>query len=330
MHGRGAIDIFHHGAPVCNQQLAKMWEQVIHISRVARYIDRVNRRLPGGNSHVIPWRKSDRDIYGVIAKTNAHLSFTEEEDEAGQLGMRGLGIPEGAPFVCMHSRDSAYLAGEYPELDLTYHDFRDSTIANFLPAARELVRRGYYVVRMGATVQEPISESIPGVIDYATNGRSEFLDIYLGAKCTFYLGDSCGFHAIPMIFRRPLAIVNMVPLEYAPTWMANCPFIPKTHWSLAEDRALTFKEILSNGIGKYLRTSQYQGADIQVIENTPEEITANAVEMVERLNGNWWGTDYDEDLQRKFWALFEPDELNQKFELRIGAEYLRQNANLLD
>ena len=93
---------------------------------------------------------------------------------------------------------------------------------------------------------------------------------------------------------------------------------------------MTFKEILRSGAGKYLRASQYQQTGIQLIENTPEEITAIAVEMVERLDGNWQSTDYDEALQRKFWALFKPNELNQTFVLRIGAEYLRQNADLLD
>jgi len=330
IHGRGTIDIFYHGAPVCNQQLAKMWERVLHVSKTAQYIDRVNRRLPGGDAHVRHWTMSDRDINGVLAKTSPHLSFTKSEEAVGQEGLRKLGISDGAPFVCLHSRDSEYLTQEYPDLDLSYHDFRDSTISNFLPAAKELVLRGYYVVRTGAVVKDPIFEPIPGVIDYASHGRSEFMDIYLGAKCSFYLGDSCGFHAIPMIFRRPLAIVNMVSIEHAPTWMENCPFIPKRHWSIKEDRAMTFREILDSGAGQYLHEAQFQQAGIEVFENTPEEITAIAVEMTERLAGTWQSSDEDDTLQRRFWDLWEPSELNHKFVVRIGVEYLRQNIALLD
>jgi putative glycosyltransferase (TIGR04372 family) len=330
MHGKGTVEIFYHITPVCNQQLAKMWERVLHVSRTGGYIDRVNRWLPGGDAHVIPWRKGDRDINGVFAKTSPHLSFTESEEAVGQEGLLELGIPAGAPFVCLHSRDSVYLTEEYPDLDMSYHDYRDSSISNFLPAAKELVQRGYYVVRTGAVVKYPISEPIPGVIDYATSNRSEFMDIYLGANCSFYLGDSCGYHAIPMIFRRPLAIVNMVPIEHAPTWMANCPFIPKKHWSVNENRVLTFKEILESGAGKYLKASQFQQAGIEVFENTPEEITAIAVEMTERLAGTWQFSDEDDALQRRFWDLWEPNELNHKFVVRIGIEYLRQNADLLE
>jgi putative glycosyltransferase (TIGR04372 family) len=290
----------------------------------------VNRRIPGGNPHVIPWRKGDRDINGAFALTNPHLSFTEAEEEAGQDGLRNLGIPDGAPFVCLHSRDSVYLTKEYPDLDLSHHDYRDSTITNFLPAAKELVRRGYYVVRTGAAVKTPISALIPGVLDYATNCQSEFMDIYLGANCSFYLGDSCGFHAIPMIFRRPLAIVNMVPIEHAPTWMADCPFIPKKHWSVNENRVLTFKEILESGAGNYVKASQFQQAGIEVLENTPEEIAAIAVEMDERLAGTWKSSDEDDALQRRFWDLWKPNDLNHDFKVRIGAIYLRQNVDLLN
>ena len=330
MHGKGTVDIFYHGAPICNQQLATMWERELPVSKMAEYIDRVNRRFPGGNTHVIPWRKGDRDINGVLEITSPHLSFTELEEEEGKEGLRSLGIPDGAPFVCLHSRDSLYLTKQYPELDMSYHDFRDSAIVNFLPAAKELVRRGYYVVRTGVAVRDPIPESIPGVIDYATNGRTVFMDIYLGAKCSFYVGDSCGFHAIPMIFRRPVAIVNMVPIEYAPTWMANCPFIPKKHWSVKEDRALTIREILESGAGKYLKTSQFERAGIEVFENTPGEITAVAVEMAKRFEGTWQSSDEDNSLQRRFWDLWEPNELNKKFLVRIGAEYLRDNLELLN
>ena len=106
----------------------------------------------------------------------------------------------------------------FPAMDLHYHDYRDPDIHDYVATVEELARRGYCTARMGATVKEPLQTTNTMIIDYATKGRTEFLDIYLGAKCYFYLGDPCGLDAIPMVFRRPLAMVNLVPLEYAPTW----------------------------------------------------------------------------------------------------------------
>jgi len=69
--------------------------------------------------------------------------------------------------------------------------------------------------------------------------------------------------------------------------------------------------------------------NLELIENTPEEILAATIEMDERLNGTWKSTQKDEELQKRFWALFGPDKLKSP-DLRIGAEYLRQNKNLLE
>ena len=79
-----------------------------------------------------------------------------------------------------------------------------------------------------------------------------------------------------------------------------------------------------------MTSEKHEQLGVEVMENTAEEITALAVEMDERLKGTWQTTEEDEELQRRFWSLFKPSELNQVFLSRIGAEFLRQNRELLD
>ena len=44
---------------------------------------------------------------------------------------------------------------------------------------------GYYVIRMGVKASKPLKSSNPKIIDYANSKiRNDFLDIYLGAKCS--------------------------------------------------------------------------------------------------------------------------------------------------
>ncbi len=93
---------------------------------------------------------------------------------------------------------------------------------------------------------------------------------------------------------------------------------------------MTFGEILDSGVGKFLHSERYEQLEIEIVENTPEEITALAIEMDERLKGTWQATAEDEELQRRFWLLFKPSELNRVFLSRIGAEFLRQHRELLD
>jgi hypothetical protein len=51
--------------------------------------------------------------------------------------------------------------------------------------------------------------------------------------------------------------------------------------------------------------------------------------MDERIKGTWQTTEEDEELQKRFWKLFTPNDLNKVFRARIGTEYLRQNRQLL-
>ena len=64
------------------------------------------------------------------------------------------------------------------------------------------------------------------------------------------------------------------------------------------------------------------------MESTPAEICAAAVEMNQRIDGRWSATEEDAVLQNRFWDIFGADRLRNP-ELRIRAEFLRSNTNLL-
>jgi len=332
--GPKAIDFFYYSPFICNQQLKKMWDRILHVYPFVRTLDRVNRFLPAGRIHICPFREHpDRDIHGLFDNTKPHLSFTADEERKGQEGLRDLGIPDGAPFVCFHSRSPAYLKkinSITGNRHRDYHSYRDTSVSNLVAAAEELTGRGYYTIRMGAVVEEVIESSNLKIIDYATNGRTEFLDIYLGGKCHFYFGDPDGFCGIPMIFRQPMAIANQAPVEQLPTWASNYLVIFKKLWLKEKKRFLTLREIMESPVRRFNRTEQYEQAGIELIENSPEEIKALAVEMDERLKGTWQSTEEDEQLQQRFWSFFKPGELNGVYLSRIGAEFLRQNRQMLE
>lgn len=334
MDNQRAIDIFYHTSPVCNWQLKKMWDRTLHVSPLACPVDRLNRLLPGGESHVIPWpRTGDRDIHDLLSRTRAHLSFTPEEERRGLAALRQMGIPEGTPFICFFARDTAYLDFALPNVNWHrggYHDYQNSNIHNYIPAAEEMTRRGYFAIRMGYIVKEALTTSNPMIIDYATKYRTDFLDIYLGAKCRFFIcGDGAGIHAIPMIFRRPIAYVNFVHLTSSPTCGRGVLFIPRKFWLREDRRFLTFSEILNSEIERFTRIKHYEDFGIDIVENTAEEILDLTRELNGRLDGNFEYTEEDEELQSRFLSLFQPHHGCYGSPARIGAKFLRQNRELL-
>lgn len=330
LHGRWAYDLFCSSLPVCNQQLKTMWERVVHVSRFARSLERVNRWIPGGQGNRMRWRKfQHRDIHHLLAQTKPHLSFTPEEEQRGFALLRRLGIPDGVPFVCFHARDSAYDATQFSERKLVNNRHRNAEIGTYLPAVQELVRRGYVALRMGAMVEKPLAVSDPRIIDYATIARTDFLDIFLSAHCALFLGTGCGLAAVPMIFRRPTIMANEVPLEFFSSWNPWDFLLPKLYWLRSERRFLTFPEVITSGVGRFLRDEQFEQHGIELVNNTPEEITAVAVEMDERLKGTWRTTEEDEALQRRFWSLLKSSPYHGVIRSRVGTEFLRQHRALL-
>lgn len=328
------MDIWYHMPCISNLQLKKMWDRILFVWPAILVVPvvRLNRFLPGREAHMIPWPcKHDRDVLNLLERFPPHLTFSSEEEEQGQAGLRELGVPEGMPFVCFHARDSAYLESIYLNFDTRYHDFRDSDINNYAMAAEELTRRGYYVIRMGAVVKVALHVSNSHIINYATNGhRTDFMDIYLGAKCTFFITSGTGIDAVAEIFRRPLMVVNYVPLEYVRSWNTSNLTIFKKYWLPDKSRFMTFREILDSGAGRFLRTQQFEEQGIELVENTPQEITALAIEMDERLKGTWETTKEDEELRGRFWGLFPKSDLHGKMVSHIGTEFLRQHRDWLE
>lgn len=331
IHGRRNLDIFFHIPPVCNRQLTRMWDRTIHVCSFAGLLYMVNRFLPGWQKHIIPWRtQQDRDIHNLLSNSQPHLRFTKKEESLGINLRRKMGIPDDVSFVCFHARDSSYLNNGIKTVNWDYHNYRDANIQNYIPAAEELVRRGYITLRMGAIVKEPLNSDNSKIIDYARKGRDDFLDIYLLAKCRFFIGSNSGITVVPMIFRRPIAWTNCIPLDFFWSWSQYDLVIPKRLKLRKEDHFLTFREILHSEIGRFLETHQYGESGIEIVENTPEEIKDLVTEMDERLNGTWQTTEEDEELQRRFRSLFKPSELHGKIVSRIGAKFLRQNLGLLN
>ena len=326
------FDIFFVGhKPICNYQLFIMWKRVLRIwPHYFMYpVMIINKLIPGGECHEIKTSNHDRDVHNLFDKSSVHISFSDQEEIYGASELRKHGIPEGAKFVCLIVRDSAYLE------ELPYHSYRDGNIQQYVMACEELANRGYYVIRMGAKVKNSINSKHPKIIDYATSGsRSEFMDIYLGAKCSFCISTSTGFDSIPAIFRKPIAFVT-VPFSYIFTFSSKYISITKHHISKEDGRELSFSEICSMKLDVALSSSDYHKKNIELVENSPEEIRDLVIEMADRLEGVWIEPTDDIKNRERFKYIFSRCQLSNKrhlhgeFYSHIGALFLKHNSHLL-
>ena len=322
MH-EGFIDFW---VPVTNRISSKAvfnkYKKVIHV--LPRWFGSVvlvvNRLFIGWEKHCVGPRNNDRDILNLWPRFSPHIGFTKSEERKGQKLLRQLGISEGAKWVCLFIRDSAYLKEKAPGLDYSYHDYRDSDVDNCMPAVVELISRGYYVVRVGDIVAKPFHVKHSHVIDYPyTKYKSDFGHFYLGAKCAFVLGTSSGFMAISQAFNKPVCIINYVPLEYMTTYSKGLS-IWKHH--LKDGKKMTPKEIYSSGLGLCTFGHNFTKMGVTLEENTAQEIYLLVKEMDDRLQGK---TESEE--QETFWNALPRSivfgvPLHGKMVMRIGTQFL--------
>lgn len=318
--------------PPSNQQLVTMIGRR-HATLVSQWAVRfyTHGLLPfieGTRFHeVLPFNSYD---YHPFRSLPPQMSFTREEESQGIELLARLGVK--GQFICFHSRDSAYLDREHTyasnEQWKLINSHRDSHVENYLPATRSLADSGLAAIRMGSVVERPIQPPHPSVIDYATRQRSDFADIYLLSRCKFFLGNTAGLACVPMIFNRPIAVANLVPLIDM-FWRDARLAIPKKYRRRGAKEFLPFAEMLKLGAGLHQRTEQFTALGIEIVENTAQEILDLALEMNARLDGTWKEEPGDYELQKRYWRMFDGKFPNTDTPALVGAKFLRENQNLL-
>jgi len=298
----------HHKDKIHNKQIAKMWKKKINFlsSYLLDPIYRINKFIPGGEVHTIKSLKfCERDINNLYKKIKI-LDFTKEEKIYGDEILRKFGLKNQDKLVMLDVRDGAYQLKKIQarDHDWSYHKFRHTDVNKFTSAAEELATRGYFVFRMGNIVEKPFSMKNPKIIDYAnSNLRSDFMDIYLGYKCSFCITTGSGFWNLPEIFNKPIIDLS-VPIGDKFTHREEDLLITKHHFLKKEKRKLSLSEIFSFGLAYANDTKFFEQKGIELIENTPEEIKEVVIEMIEKLEFKKNNKPKDEELQKAFKNLY--------------------------
>lgn len=331
----------------CNRQLLTMFKRYIPVMR-NRFLTRLMNHNMTPRAVFTNKFKGSRFVYRLPlptiedhkwAETDPVLSFTDAEEARGKDLLKEMGIPEGAWFVCFHARDSGYLKQAVPSRDLSITDCRNCSSINYIPAMKYITSRGGYAVRVGAAVAERLpSLDDPQIIDYASDYRSDFGDIWLLAKCKFLMGCNSGITSVPLMFNVPVVDANSIVMQINPpnehveyrALGRRDIFLPKLIYSREKDRVLTFREIFESEVRYFDNARQFEKWGLEPLENSPEDILAVTKEMNERLDGRFTYTDEDEALQMRFRSLVHTDPGNCGHLPRVGAKFLTAHRDLLD
>ena len=245
-----------------NKPFLSLWRQHISLSPTSTVYDlthRINIRL-GASKYTNPmklsfWNSSQDQCTAMLEAEPLKFSLNKTQLASAKEEFKKLGVVR--PFICFHNRDASYLETVSPNRDWSYHDYRDSSISNLIPAIEKLVRRGYSCVRMGLTSSERLhkegEENVP--LYAATKKQSNLLDLYLSKECSFFITGDTGMNIYPYMFNRPIVFHNWNVLAYL---LRNIPYalvLPKLYKSNVTGDLLTFDEMI-NGQLKNVSSSE--------------------------------------------------------------------------
>jgi putative glycosyltransferase (TIGR04372 family) len=295
--------------------------------------------LIGHSPMAVTLRLAVENTYPSYIGGQPSVYFLPDEMKKGREILAEMGVSEGAEFICFSVRDTAYyqqvvLAEESlarhpnPEgREDTY--IRNPEVENYFQMAADRAENGQYALRMGSVVSSPLPGDLhERIIDYSTVNRSAFGDIFLLGNCKFTVAGGAGIFWVSEAFDRPVVMIDNSPAGWRPPGFRDL-FIPPKLWVKPEQRYMTFRESIK-AAPSYMFQDAYERDGIGLVLATPDEISAVAREMDQRLEGIWADEDEDEELQRRFNSCYSPNDQGYQVPGRIGAEFLRKYAYLLD
>lgn len=232
--------------------------------------------MPKPVMHDFSWDLVDRDRWAEQTETPLEISLSRPKLELAERMRREMGMPPDAWFVCLHVREGGY-HNDHGTVE------RNADINNYIPAIKEITRRGGWVVRMGDATMKRLPP-MERLIDYPfTPQKGELMDVYLLSRCGTYIGMQSGIFDVAMMFQRPIILTNMY------SWFLGYP-------QRKSDLGI-LKRVYSKRLGRFLRPMEWPLApwsnqtfdpreEYEFHENTPEQLLAVIKEFFDRP-ANW-------------------------------------------
>ena len=287
---------------ICNFQLYKMFKRNFFFFENLNMIIDTTQFFSDRYFYFLKKLIYEIDMYDYknkLEKKGIKISLTKKEIAHGNELLKKIGISKNAKIVCINVRDQAYLKKNFTHRDFSYQNYRDANIKNFVYPIKNLLKKGYFVIRMGKNVSKRTNIKHKHFIDYPfTKFRSDFMDLFLIYRCNFFIGSNTGLDCIAQMFRKPLISLNMLPISLFYLYKRKILLAPKI--LIKNKRKLKLKEIFNEKIHNCHTTECYKKKNIICQELNSKEINQIISEFINLEKNLWKLSKNDQKLQNKF------------------------------
>ena len=314
-------------SPDANSQIRKMYDRVVKIyGSEAPFF----RRLLWWCSFVYP-TLPEVDILECQNESTWHFSepivaLTNDEILMGEEQLATIGFDIDREFICYATRTESY----YKKLQSVGTELKAQSVRNpneqiYLQVAENLIELNFAVVRMGKDLDSKVGKDFsPKFFDYALKHRTDFLDVFLLARCKFLINGGTGIVIIRAMLNLPT--LNTDTYRNHANWFKGDVAIFQRVKIFNKNQIASITE-MSQLRDMYSDQKHIGRLGLELVKNSPSEILAACVEMNARIDGEWTDSAEDNLFQTRFWSLICPDRIHHGG--RIGAQFLRDNQDLL-
>lgn len=296
-------------SPLCNEQLLIMVRRKLlvieHLFIFVKILQILSKYVDTYSQHLINSNNFNYDREGFLEKYPTQLKLTKKEIQDGELILKQFGIPKKAKIICLVNRDRAYLKETEPLKNFSLHDYRDTDINNYIPAVKTLIKNNFYVVRLGKFAEKRLNIKNSKFIDYPFHPlKSDFMDFFFVHRCYFHIGANTGLDCLAEIFRKPILIWNMVPLNSLSMNRTKKLLTCKKHIN-SRNQKLSLRKIFDCGAADIVHSEGFKKKQIKLIQLSPTECKESVIDMLKLMRDSWKIKNKKNlELQRKFRELY--------------------------
>jgi len=215
-----------------------------------------------------------------LKKLNIKQNLFSEDNSLFDKGyeiLKKLGIKSDDWIVTLHMREPTYRGETYNNNNSNWRSVR---VEDYINSIKTIISKGGYVFRMGDKETTKLPK-IKGLIDYAhTDIKSDYMDVFLGAKSKFCIASSSGYYHIPMLFGKPIVFTNSpMFIEYFGL-RENHIYLPRLTKNKHKNKLFSFSEFTNKKHAIRTFQDHFDKHDIEIVHNTKEEIEEAVLEMI--------------------------------------------------
>ncbi len=278
------LDFFYFPTQPCNIQLAKMIKRKLKIfpKIFCRPFCLISRKIKFLNIHVTGKSISgDYDVKNLYRKFPTQIKLSKEEIKKGNELLNSIGIKK-KKIVLLIIRDPKYFKIHYGlnSKSKSHHDHRNDKIYNYRSAVLRLLKKDYFVIRMGNIAEDKLNINHKHFLDYPFSKiKSDFLDIFLAYKSYFCISNLTGYDGLITMFRKPLLSIGSMPIGCMYSSSENYFNTIYPHYSKKLKRNLTIEEIFNLNLAFEFKKENFDKNKITIKKHSPNEILHFVLEM---------------------------------------------------